>query len=360
MITLSTSAASVLASSRVTAVRVQSWLDDQLLADDIPVQAGVEEGDRSLRVPERVTLSVPRYAGGVTWHPTGNDHPLAANGQLLRVELGVAAAGGTLEWFTRGWFVISDARPAGDLVQVEASGLLLLVEEARLVSPFQPAGTLASTLRALIEPALTVEIDAGLTDRAVPAAGLVNYDEDRLGAVLELLDAWPADAAVDPDGVLQVTPAVQSDTPVVELSTLSTVQAADGSSTRAGAFNAVVARGTAADGTQVQGVAYDADVDSPTRYGGPFNPLPVPHFFASPLLATTAQATAAASTVLARLRRAAGREHTLTAVPDPRLQPGDVAAVSTDELDAAACSIEYLRLPYLADGGAMIVRVREL
>jgi len=96
-------------------------------------------------------------------------------------------------------------------------------------------------------------------------------------------------------------------------------------------------------------------VNSPKRFGGPFNPLPVPFFFPSPLLTTVDQAGLAAATVLARLQRQAGRELEVTCVPNPTLQLGDVGTVNGELV-----SIERLTLPYLpgsGDGMRLGVRV---
>lgn len=359
MIELSTEALSALTRSYTLRLMAESWLGDELLSDDVPISSATEENDRGLSVPERVTLTIPREANGRSWSPVTDDHPLAANGQRLRVQLGVDIGPNETEWFQRGWFVVRDARAEGDSVSVTAVGLLALVEEARLVSPYQPSGTLVSTLRGLIEPALTVEVDSGLTDRAVPSA--INYDEDRLGAVYQLLDAWPADASVTTEGFLLAQPVADpSDTPVLTLTDGDggTVIQAVGSSTREGAYNAVVARGTDSNGAQVQGVA--TVVTGPRRLGGPFNGLTVPYFFASPLLTTTTQAQAAAQTVLARLRRDSALTFTADIVPHPALQTGDVVSITTADYTDLLCTIEALTLPWTADGGAQILTLREL
>lgn len=359
MITLSDATLSVLQRSHRRYVAVESWLGGELLAADIPIADASEEADRGLRVPERVTFAVPRRDRGESWSPVADDHPLASNGQTLRVKLGVGLANGAVEWFQRGTFLVQEADTRGDTVTVTALGLLALVDEARLASPFQPTGTLVSTLRGLIEPALTVDVTASPTDRSVPSD--VNYDEDRLGAVLELLDAWAATAAVDPFGILRVVPAVQSTTALLSLtdSPGGTVITASGGSTREGACNVVVARGTATDGGQVQGVAYDTST-GPTRYGGNFNPLPVPVFFQSPLLRTADQCTAAANSILARRLRSVAREFQVEMVPHPALQVGDVVSITTDIYTDLVCSVEALRLPYLPSGGAMSLTLRAL
>lgn len=361
MITLSAAATSVLTRSYRPYLAVESWRDGVLLADDIPVTDASEEGNRGDRIPERVTFAVPRIDRGVSWSPSTPEHPLAANGQRLFVKLGIGVQGAAVEWFQRGVFLIKNAVTVDDVVNVTAVGMLQLVDEARLISPYQPTGTLASTIRGLMEPALTVAVSASLTDRAVPTAG-INWDEDRLGAVLELLDAWPATAYVDPAGFLQVVPATQSTTSVLSITdgTGGTIRAVTGTSTRDGVSNAVVARGAGSDGAQIQGVAYDYS-GSATSYGGPFNPLPVPFFYFSPLLTTLEQCTTSANTILQRRLRNAGRQFEVEMVPNPALQLGDVVTLSSEALalDAALCSIEALSLPYLTDT-EMVLTVREL
>lgn len=357
MIALSDLAASLLTRSYQLSVRVESWLGDELLSADVPVEYAAEETDRAQRVPERVTLTVPRLSRGESWSPVADDHPLAANGQRLRVQLGVGLGNNVMEWFTRGWFVIQKSDPKGDDIQVEALGLLSLIDEARLVSPYQPSGTLASALRGLVEPALTVVVSAALTDRSVPAG--INYDEDRLGALLELLDAWGADAHVTEEGYLYVYPAGPSLTPVLELTdgVGGTVIEATGTSTRDEARNAVVARGTASDGTQVQGVAYD--LTGPKAYGGPFNPLPVPYFYESPLLTTQSQAQQAAHTILSRLKRSTSKEYVVEMVPHPGLQTGDTVDIETEGYSGLAV-VEALGLGYTNPVPAQTLKVRAL
>jgi hypothetical protein len=338
-------------------VRAESWLGGELLADDIPIDAGGEEGDAAAAVPERVTLTVPARDRGVSWSPVVGS-PLAADGQRLRVELGVSVGRGQITWMQRGWFVITGARLNGrDGVDVEAANLLWLIKEADLVSPLQPNGTMLSTVRTLVEPTLAVR-DIGLTDRAVPAG--TNFDESRLSGLFELLDAWPARGRVTEDGALLLT---QDVPPTASLRSYTdgpggTIVEVTGSSSRTGGFSLVVARGQDSAGNVVQGVAYNDS--GPRAFGGPFNPQPVPKPFFSPLLTTVDQARAAAQTVLARHRRASGREFLVEMVPDPTLQLGDPVDVTTDDVAGLLCTIERYRMPYVADGGPMTATVRSV
>lgn len=352
-------AASLLKGNQRRFLRVESWYDDQLLDDDIPVQAGVEDVDRSSNVPERVTLTVPRVAkrtfDGQRFDYTPGDllSPLAANGQKLRVIVGIGIGYGNVEWLTRGWYVITEAEADEDEVKVEAAGLLWKIQEARLVNPLQPSGTFKSTIRNLVEPALTVEFDAVLSDRSVPAS--VNYDDDRLDALNATLAAWPAVADMNSEGFLYITTADDPSTVSLELSTATggTVIKKVGKSTRDQVYNAVVAQGTTTDGGLVRGVSYD--LLGPKRSGGPFNELPVPLFFDSPLITTQAQATAAANSRLATLKRTTSQDYDVRMVPHPALEVGDRITV-----DGTAYIVEASKLPLTAGGGEQQLRVRSL
>jgi hypothetical protein len=362
VIPLSTAAQAAIQGSYVQRLRVESWLDDELLAEDVPVSDGAEEIDCTLKVPERVTLTVPRFDRGVSWDPLDATDPLAPYGQRLRVSLGIDLGNDQIEWLERGWFYIANSDTDGDTVRVEARGLLGLIEEARFTAPFQATGTFGSTLRALIEPALTADMSAELTDRAVPSS--MSWDEDRIGALSELLDAWPADARVYGEGILQVMPAVdEMETDAVAVGSLTdgqkgTVVQWSGTATRDGKYNAVVARGQKSDGSQIQAVAYDTE--SSLHYGGPFNPLPVPYLYFSPLLTTKTQCAKAARSILARLRRGGDRIVTATMVPNPAVQCDDVLSVTAENkgLSGALCRVDGMHLPYTPDGGAMGLTLR--
>jgi hypothetical protein len=346
-------AAMVGGSSRVVRVRVESWLGSDLLDDSVPIASGSEETDLSLNVPERVTLTVPRTVDGDSYSPTFFDHPLAANGQRLRVLLGIDTSRGHTEWIQRGWFILQDSRADGDQISVTATGLLSLIDEAKLISPYQPTGTFGATIRGLLEPALMVDLTDAPEDRTVPAS--ITFDENRLDAVNELLDAWPAVGRVAENGIFKI---MSVDPPAVSLSLShhDNVIRDVGASTRDGAFNCVVARGTAADGGVVQGVAYDHS--GAHNFDGDFNRLPVPYFFNSPLLTTVAQCNSAAATILARLRREAAEELELEAVPDPRIQVGDRVEAESIERPATTADVQKIVLPYTAGGGSMRLGLR--
>lgn len=361
MLDMSTTALAVVQGSYTMAMRAESWLNGQLIADGIPIADGSEIRDRSLAIPEQISLSIPRREGGYDWDPgTDPAHPLAAYGQQLRIDYGVDVGGGQFEWINRGWFLIVDSSTDGDTVSVSCQGLLTLIDEAKLISPFQPSSTdtLASIVRGLVEPALTVSFDGSLIDRAVPLG--MQWDTDRLGGLTEVLNAWGAEAGVTADGYLLVEPVSDAGAAVLPISDdrhTGTVVRWQGATTREAAFNVVVAQGEDAVGNQLQGVAYDTDSRSPYRYGGPFNPLPVPYMYQSSLLTTVTQCRMAATAQLKLLRRQAYRKLQVTMVPHPGLIPGDIVSVTGAGLTQDPCVIEALSLPYSPGEQSLTVRV---
>jgi hypothetical protein len=357
MLEMSDQALAVVQRSFTMVVRAESWRSGELLADNIPVSDGSEEADRSVNVPETVTLNIPRRDRGFNWDPGSDpDHPLAAYGQQLRISYGVDLGNGDFEWIDRGWFLITDSSADGDTVSVTCHGLLTLIDEAKFVSPFQPKATdtLASTTRALVEPALTVVFDGTLVDRPVTAG--MQWDSDRMQALNDVLDAWAAESRVTVDGYLLVEPVVDVGTPVLALTDGQggTVMRWQGSTTRDGAFNVVVSQGEDADGNQIIGTAYD--LSSPFRFGGPFNPLPVPYFNQSDLLTTVDQCRKNAAATLIQKRRSADRKLEVTMVPHPGIQFGDTITATSDDLDGVPCTVEAYSLPY--SPGQMTTTIR--
>jgi hypothetical protein len=355
--------AEVLGASHGVTCRVSAWRGGVLLAAEVPVTGGqlTEAADQA--VPERLTLTVPATdpATGVRWLPDAPaTSPLGQWGQRLRVVAGVVRADGTELAVPLGWFRVESWDAPGDAVEVEATGLLGVLDQARLLAPTSPpsGATFAGELRRLVDGLVPVTVDPALVNRAVPSG--FAWTDDRLGAVLDLLAAWPARAHVDPSGVLTVRPAAadSTDPPEVLLShgdpdTGTVVEAATGGD-RAGVANVVVARG-AEDGTvaPVTGYAYDTDPASAARWGGPYGPAPL--FYASPLLTTTGQAAAAAATRLATSRRRV-QQLRVTTVPDARVSAAAGTRVDVTDADGRVhrCRALGTTLPLTADAGPAV------
>ena len=104
-------------------------------------------------------------------------------------------------------------------------------------------------------------------------------------------------------------------------------------------------------------MSYDGAGDSPYRYGGPFNPFPVPYTYQSSLLTTVAQCRTAAAAQMKLLRRQAFRKLVVTMVPHPGLVAGDFVSVTGAGLVETLAVIESMTLPYSPGEQSLTVRV---
>ena len=304
--------------SHRAAVAASSWLDGVWLGD-VPILSGSVNSDLTAQVPESVSLSAP-----LDWMPTAPGDPLNKNGQDLVLQRGLEGDLADLGTFRiTGW---SAEAPLGE-VKVTAASQADRLREARLEAPYSPASgrSFSDVAEDLVDNILPLEVDSALASRSAPSG--ITWEEDRLGALYELADAWPAAFRVTPDGVARFTEPLGLATSAEVVASFtdgvdSVVVSYQPNGTREGYFNAVIARGQAdASGGKagVQAAAYLPD------YGGAYGR--VPYFYSSPLLTTTAQALSAAQTRLARVSKTT-EVLTLTAVPDPTLALGDVVEVA--------------------------------
>lgn len=339
----------------------------EVLARDLPVETGREECDSTLLVPERVTVQIPRVVNGVDWSADGVDSPIMPFGQRLHIKIGIGVGPDGYEWINRGEFLIHDVDFTGPRITINAVGLLALVDEALLISPFKLTGSLLSCVRRLVEPALTVAKTSTLTDLAVNT-GLI-MDDNRLRNVWDLLDSWPARAQVHPEGYLQLLPAEEYGTAtgegmeVQQLHTDTTVRPnvvqVSSSATRDGFINAMVVRGKTNSGAPIQGVAYDTS-GGPASYGGPFNPLPIPGYYERALVQSKNIALLLARIHLRKRQAPYRRAWRVDAVPQPRFLMNDQITYRPGNGPAATTIIEKLVMPYTAASGAMQLTIREL
>lgn len=357
--------AEVLDTSRAVRTHVDAWRGGVLLGADIPLLAGTltETGDQ--RIPEAVSLTVPAvdWETSRRWTPAGDPlAPLAANGQRLRLTYVVERLNGSTLSVPLGWFPIQAWDSDGETVGVEAVGLGRVLDEARLLAPTSPpaAATFRTEIRRLVEGLMPLHIDPALVDRAVPRS--MTWEDDRLGALYELADAWPAVMSVSEAGVLtySLPPAAAAPAEISYTETGGTVLSAKDSGSRDGIANVVVARGeNTGDPARppVTAVAQDSDPTSPTYSGGPYGR--VVEFFTSPLMGTTAQCFAAATTVLER-RLATARAVPLETLPDPRVRPGVRAEFTRTDGTVMSGRLTTTVLPLTAAGGQSTVHLAEI
>lgn len=311
----------VLASSASWRPRVSSWLAGRLLADEIPVVSGRLTWDSSANVPDGLTMRVPRFDGRRDFLPSTPDAPLARFGQQLDVSIEVAGVDVRM-----GRYLIIDWEYDESTITVRGAGLLQIAVDDRFLSPVAPraAGSLQSEFLRLLPGSMSVQFDGRLQDRAVPKA--MSWSEERIDALWDIADAWPAVLRPDPWGQVLVKPP-PSVSPFPALSVRDgdggTVVSVPRGDTRDGAYNIVVAR-SSADGVDAQAVARVTS--------GPMNVAtynPVPKFYASPLLRTVAQCQATADAMRDRSARQSSVLK-VTMAPDPRPELDDTIGVSRD------------------------------
>ena len=327
--------------------RVSSWLAGRLLQDDIPVLGGRLTWDASKNVPDALTLTVPRFDGLRDYLPSAPDSPLARYGQQLDVTITVDGVDVRM-----GRYLVVDWDYDESVIQVSAAGLLQIAADSRLLSSMSPRddGSLRSEFVRLLPEQMSVQFAPGLVDRAVP--GAMSWDEDRLEALWEIADAWPAVVRPDAWGQVVVKPPVSvSADPVLSVrdGEGGTVVSVPRGDTRDGVYNIVVAR-SSADGVVASA---KAEVTSGPMNVATYNP--VPKFYASPLLLTDAQCQATANAMRDESTR---RSSVLkvTMAPDPRPELDDTIGVTRDGvLDLGV--IVAVDMPLTINDGPMRVDV---
>jgi hypothetical protein len=343
----------VLSGSCSWSCTVSSSLGGVLLSSSIPLARGRVTATVGQAVPERLTLTVPRFTPDIDWRPgSDSSHPLARYGQELTVTITVGSSVSSDSWDTRiGRFLITDWDDDDEgNISVTGAGLLRRVQDDKLTAPIQPrvGGTLVSEARRLLPLGVSATFDAALVDRGCPAS--MSWSEDRLDALQEIADAWPALLRTDAWGqVWFKAPLPAVPTPVLTLTdgargTVMTVPRGD---TRTSAFNRVVARSSAVGTEDVQAVVDQSS--GPLSTTGPYGV--VTKVWSSPLLGSVGTAYAAGATMLANNLRPA-QTLAVTHAPDPRIDLDDPVSVIRDGLPTWGWVLGY-DLPLTVADGAM-------
>jgi hypothetical protein len=342
---------------------VAAWRDGVLLAETVPVIAGRCSATIDAQVPDRVEITVPEADASRSWVPgVDTAHPLARYGQALDVSVRITTALGTTYQCRVGWFPVHSWEHDDTTRTVHAVGYGVLrgAQEAQFTHPETPAsgGTLESEFRRLMPSGVSVTVSGDLTDRACPTS--FQWQTDRLAALYEIADCWPARIHTDQYGSVRLDPPLD-DVPDPVLAWVDgaggTLVAAPSTDTREGRPNQVVATGSAIDTTAMDPVCEIAEITAGpmavTTDGSGYGI--VTEHYSSPLITTPAEALAAAQTVLARK---AGPTQTVTVEtpPDPRVELGDPAAVTRGDTTWWGYVTGW-DLPLTIDDGAMRVTV---
>jgi hypothetical protein len=305
---------------------------------------------------------------------------LAPYGVELFAERGVDFGDGTREYVPLGYFRVEQldqsSMPYGP-IRVDASDRVAQLIQSRVIYPYQvPAGTshraVFNTLVNGTESGagtygmyvgVTVPVDwtaAGYDPDAELVPTDVLVDDSVYDFLAKLVDAKGATITAKRTGELAVVnrnPAIDTAPDIVlREGRTGTLTQASRRISRDDVVNIV--RATGSDPATQTGyrLAYITDPLSPLRWTGPFGPAV--RYYASPLLTTSDAADAAAETILAR---ATGLpvEQGLWIVPDPSIDPLDVARVEVATLAPGTHTLDELTVP-LTGGGAVELRTRTL
>jgi hypothetical protein len=225
----------------------------------------------------------------------------------------------------------------GRAIKIEGFDRSQAIREAAFEDVYiVPAGTLyTSAIQSLISAVLPAT-QFNFFD-AEASAPLLVFDDvgegGRWSAATSMAASLGCELYFDGDGSCVLRP----DTSAIAASVLTVTDGVDGvivagskGWARDGMYNAVVATSSNPTGAlSARGFAYDSDPNSPTYYFGPFGKK-IRHY-ASPFIATQAQAESAALSIL---QQSLGASQALkfTIAPNPALEPGDVITVQRGAL----------------------------
>lgn len=355
--------AAAITGSHSYSCHVDAYYDGQLVRHSIPISDGTLSIDGDQAVPGSLDLTLPRWMNDPDTHqrldllPTVDTDPLACAGSRLALAYEVALPGGGSEIVNLGWQRIESWDEDTGELTVAGASLEALLEEARfLADRSTKAGTgFAAAFADLVGGLLPTHVTA---DPARVTASLV-YEEDRLDALSDLMAAWPARMYVDDTGTLVAAPPFDDATDPIVLELTDgeggTLVSLPHAGTRDGVYNAVRASGEQeGEAAAVSATAYLRT--GPRRWGGPFGN--VPYFYSSPLLSTKDQCAKAAATRLQSLQASAASV-TVSLVPDPRLEPGDLIRINRTGEAPLIGRIDAITLP-LVPSDAMTLRVHEI
>lgn len=325
-----------------------------------------EDEGRAIRRQAQVTLEDPT---GDLVPGTAGDLLHPASGREIRLRRGLVIAGEP-ELIDQGVFRISRPKvhDAGDSLRITL-GLYdraKQVQRTRWTEPFPigAGGYADDVLQAILEDRAPWLPTASLapTDRTVPAVTLgAAADNDPWKDAQQIATAAGLELFMDATGVPTARPVPDVGTSPVVASyhdgAGGTIKAVDRDMDEELTYNGVVLRAEGSEVTPFRVEVWDDDPASPTYYLGAYGK--VPYFFASPLVTTQAMGLEAVAAVFRRVH-GVGHQVRWTAVPDPRLEAGDVVEL-TRERSRLARSLEAIsaRTLDLSAAGDMAATTRQ-
>jgi len=301
---------------------------------DLPHTDGSVTVDRGSAVRRTCSVTVP----DTSLLPMTPTEQLAIYGARLRISRGVVYGDGSIEAVPLGLFRIDsiEGDPSLGPVTISGSGLEAVVADDKFLAPYSTRGATAAVtaITGLIQDTIP---GATVVNRATDATiGTMTWDAqgDRWAAVQECATAIGAEVYCDADGQFIIAELPDMLTaPVawdVDAGETGVLISAKRSFSREGMYNVVVASGenTEDNTPPVSASASDDDPTSPTYVGGPFGRVPM--FYSSATLINTVLAQGAANKLL-RDALKPNATVSLTSLPNPCLEPGDVLRVTYED-----------------------------
>lgn len=305
------------------------WPDGHLPDSQVLAVEGNVEQDWGATVRRRGTLSL-----AVGWTTSAGQlrqiaEDMVARGARLLLQRSVKLMDGSEHWTPLGLLRVQSAAaqlPAGR-ISVDCMDLGAALADDRFLVPraIPPGQSRVQTIADLIAetlPGAALTVGEGVADSAMPATV---WDEDREAACHEIARSLGAVLSADTAGGFRLD--APSQVPVWTVDAGGVLVSVALRADRDKTYNAVRAAGESTDAGAPVGFAYD--LESPTRWDGPFGRRP--RYYASPLLTTVAQCEAAASSILAD---AVGLTRSLEfeAIAHPGLEAGDVITLVSGDV----------------------------
>jgi len=327
-------ALAALRTSHAVTYRVTAYTPEGGVLEDVPISGGSVTYDAGSQVRRTADLTV---SDPNLWplHPAAALSPV---GSELFVEYGINVPGAATFWvpLIRGPVQkVKRSRPgSSDAVTLSIADRSAKVAEDRFDAPTQTLGgrTCVAEITRLIQETLPGVEVLDLTG-STQVAPVLDIDKERWADGIEkLADAIGAEVYADRVGgfVIAPVPSLANGTAswLVDAGETGVLVTFEEELSREKVYNAVIASGERTDGIPaVYAKVVDDEPGSPTFYGGTFGRRP--YFLSSQLLTSQAQCLAAAQ---ARFERVRGLHATvsLTQVPNPGIDPGDLLTVIPD------------------------------
>jgi len=313
--------------------RVQLMRTDGVVVD-LPHTDGSVTVDRGSAVRRTCTVTVT----DVSLLPMTPTDQLAIYGARLRILRGIVYGDGTVEAVPLGLFRIDSVSgdPALGPVTINGSGLEALVADDKFTAPRSTRGgtSAVTAITGLIQDTLPTATVTSLATDATLGTRTWDAQGDRWAAVQECATAIGAEVYADADGQFVIAELPDMLTaPVawdVDAGEKGVLISASRAFSRDGMYNMVVASGenTEDNAPPVSATASDTDPTSPTYVGGPFGR--VPRFYSSATITNVTLAQNAANKLL-RDSLKPNVTVSLTSLPNPCLEPGDVLRVTYED-----------------------------